>query len=446
MEKNTIGKFISALRRANGMTQRELADKLFVSDKTVSRWERDECAPDIALIPIIADLFGVTSDEIIRGERLEHKNAATPAHDAEDERAQYQRKKSAKQYKNLLDTRTKKAKNLSLIAIGIALLGIVSALICNFAFTRARLGFMLACAFFIGAIIMQLCVTSSLCLAVDEDEEDADKRMSTKRFNSDCVCLSIRVIGLVAVMLGFVLPLSFVDGYLGLAVNSFYLLCPAFAFVTLCITHAIKHLFVLPAFLKTGTVIATEEQSSLHTYRRKKLKVMAIILVITVAVSIVANIAVDSLHPFDFVREYKFDSYEDFKEFVLILNAQSGHYESNDPSLPNVNVEQVFPFEPNDKIDEDFTYSPGTEYLYDADRNVLCEYAHTDYISRFRFSFDKSSDGLPIYVTTTEQVKSARAVLDTIATATLFLPLAVLAIECIIYLRVCKIKKKVLGI
>ena len=69
MEKKTIGKFIAVLRRANGMTQTQLAEKLFVSDKTVSRWERDESTPDLALIPIIADLFGVTTDELLRGER-----------------------------------------------------------------------------------------------------------------------------------------------------------------------------------------------------------------------------------------------------------------------------------------------------------------------------------------------------------------------------------------
>ena len=51
MEKKTIGGFIAALRKANGMTQKDLAEKLNVSDKTVSRWERDECAPDITLIP-----------------------------------------------------------------------------------------------------------------------------------------------------------------------------------------------------------------------------------------------------------------------------------------------------------------------------------------------------------------------------------------------------------
>ena len=43
MEKKTIGSFIAALRRANGLTQKELAEKLNVSDKAVSRWERDEC-------------------------------------------------------------------------------------------------------------------------------------------------------------------------------------------------------------------------------------------------------------------------------------------------------------------------------------------------------------------------------------------------------------------
>ena len=64
MEKKTIGQFIAALRKANGMTQKELAEQLSVSDKSVSRWERDESAPDLSLIPVIAEIFGVTSDEI----------------------------------------------------------------------------------------------------------------------------------------------------------------------------------------------------------------------------------------------------------------------------------------------------------------------------------------------------------------------------------------------
>ena len=62
MEKKTIGAFIAALRKANGLTQKQLADKLCVSDKAVSRWERDETLPDLMLIPVIAGI----SYEIIR--------------------------------------------------------------------------------------------------------------------------------------------------------------------------------------------------------------------------------------------------------------------------------------------------------------------------------------------------------------------------------------------
>ena len=69
MEKKTIGQFIAILRKANGMTQKDLAEKLNVSDKAVSRWERDECAPDLSLIPVIAEIFQVTTDELLRGER-----------------------------------------------------------------------------------------------------------------------------------------------------------------------------------------------------------------------------------------------------------------------------------------------------------------------------------------------------------------------------------------
>ena len=73
MEKKSIGQFIAALRKANGYTQQEVADRLAVSNKAVSRWERDECAPDISVIPALAELLGVTCDELLRGERILNK-------------------------------------------------------------------------------------------------------------------------------------------------------------------------------------------------------------------------------------------------------------------------------------------------------------------------------------------------------------------------------------
>ena len=69
MERKSIGMLIAALRRANGLTQKQLADQLGVSDKAVSRWERDESLPDLMLLPVIADLFHITVDELLRGER-----------------------------------------------------------------------------------------------------------------------------------------------------------------------------------------------------------------------------------------------------------------------------------------------------------------------------------------------------------------------------------------
>ena len=95
MEKKTIGKFISALRKANGMTQKELGEKLFVSDKTVSRWECDECTPELSLVPSIAEIFGITTDELLRGERNNPDREAAASEDA----ASKLKAKSDKQFK-----------------------------------------------------------------------------------------------------------------------------------------------------------------------------------------------------------------------------------------------------------------------------------------------------------------------------------------------------------
>lgn len=78
MEKKTIGSFIATLRKASGLTQKQLAEMLLVTDKTVSRWERDETLPDLTLIPVIAEIFGVTSDELLRGERKAPSIIASP--------------------------------------------------------------------------------------------------------------------------------------------------------------------------------------------------------------------------------------------------------------------------------------------------------------------------------------------------------------------------------
>lgn len=69
MAKQTIGEFLATLRRANGFTQQEVADRLGISNRTLSAWERGTALPDILLLPALAELYGVTTDEILNGER-----------------------------------------------------------------------------------------------------------------------------------------------------------------------------------------------------------------------------------------------------------------------------------------------------------------------------------------------------------------------------------------
>ncbi len=59
-----LGDNIATLRRAVGMTQEMLADRLGVSSQAVSKWERRLACPDVSLLPVMAEIFGVTIDEL----------------------------------------------------------------------------------------------------------------------------------------------------------------------------------------------------------------------------------------------------------------------------------------------------------------------------------------------------------------------------------------------
>ena len=69
MDAKSIGKTIANLRKKSGMTQQTLAQKLDISDKTVSKWENGQGYPDITIFPMLAALFGVTIDYLMLGEK-----------------------------------------------------------------------------------------------------------------------------------------------------------------------------------------------------------------------------------------------------------------------------------------------------------------------------------------------------------------------------------------
>ena len=69
-KKQSIGERIAALRKEKCWTQAELADKLNVSDKAVSKWEQDGGTPNLDTIPDLANIFGVSIDYLLTG--IEH--------------------------------------------------------------------------------------------------------------------------------------------------------------------------------------------------------------------------------------------------------------------------------------------------------------------------------------------------------------------------------------
>lgn len=75
----TFGEKLQKLRQKAGMSQDALAERLDVSRQAVSRWERDETMPETDKVVALADLFGVTTDYLLRQGAEEEPQAARPA-------------------------------------------------------------------------------------------------------------------------------------------------------------------------------------------------------------------------------------------------------------------------------------------------------------------------------------------------------------------------------
>ena len=65
MEYQSMGQMIQSLRREKGLTQRQLADVLNITDKAVSKWERDVSCPDTTVLPKLSEILGVTAESLL---------------------------------------------------------------------------------------------------------------------------------------------------------------------------------------------------------------------------------------------------------------------------------------------------------------------------------------------------------------------------------------------
>ena len=401
MEKKTIGGFIAALRKANGMTQKDLAERLNVSDKTVSRWERDDGAPDLAAIPVIAEIFGVTCDELLRGERKSPTERAEATEEAEPTQ------KAEKQRQRLLKSTLSQYKNYTYIAIGVSVVGMIVALVCNLAFLKAILGFFLGAIFFAASIVCQAVFVNKAFFSVEDAGLDASVLSDFKR---KVISLAEKSVGLTVAFIGFTSPLILVDAYMGLGSDSL-LIWGAMGTAAFLLIYAIVLYFLNVSFLRKGVYSLSERESAIYHSNHKLKRSCATVLVILLVVTFIGHYFATSIWgPFSIMKGTTFTDYESFIEYMEQDVPAESRYEANyDGSVADpIPEEQVGPTTYYDQYGNEISEEEAlTSRLKDKNGNVVCEYIHRRNFVSLRYT-PKDGTVLPITVCTEDDLQEAR--------------------------------------
>lgn len=437
MEKKTIGSFISALRRAAGMTQRDLAEQLNVSDKAVSRWERDESAPDLTLLPLIADLFGITVDELLRGQRKASSETPQPPREDGEAVAASAAQPSSKRQKMLFGNRLRKQKMLNYIPLGLVAAGVIAALLCNFAFTRAALGFFLGLLFEVGAAVCAFAFAAA-ALPVSEEDYDIELLQSYKR---DVIRTAYLPVYLAVATLPMFLLLLIVwasygpnFGFDSTAIVWLLILTPLWALLT----REIGKFVVLPRIDRRFGVQESERECERRRGVGRLAKKCAIVTACAMILPVIA-MCVLTCGAFDpdtaFVKGTTFGNFEDFAAHMAsegrfgttddwsegVFERSTHYYTRNSPEGFFVNIQESVPMlDPS--MDEgalDEQEPPRENFQHrvitDGEENVLLEF---DWINadvvHIDWSFDKNEDGMPVTVYTAQQLRQSHSIYDTL--------------------------------
>lgn len=366
MEKKTIGSFIAALRKANGMTQKELAEALNVSDKTVSRWEHDEGAPDLSLIPIIAEIFNVSCDELLRGERK------SPEERANENTAEEATPKGEKQRKLILKAGISKYRNQTFIAMGISLLGLLTAIICNSVFYQAILGFVLGAVFFLAAAICQIIFINNALFRVSGEEFDGD---DVKHFKFDVVHLAEIFFGLLLCLIVSCAPLLTVgEAYLGLQVSDWITVIIIGIIITLII-YLVFCYFFNASLIKKEICLPKSCSTEVYWKNHKKIRKYAVILLVVVIITWILQLILNPIICNLFYGGVKFTDYDSFVAYIEMEVDEANCYI---PGRGYIVYSSDYDYELYDEYNiYDETKSTevyGTGFLIDADGNTVCTY------------------------------------------------------------------------
>ncbi len=385
MEAKTMGKFISALRKANGMTQKDLAEKLNVSDKSVSRWERDEGAPDLSLIPVIAEVFGVTCDELLRGER-------TPKEQRQEEQQEDAiTPRAEKQRKHILKTSLAKYRSRSLIAASIAFMGMLAAMICNGAFQRAYLGFFIGSGFYLAAVVCQAVMMNSAFLGISDEEDAADVKLYKRRV----LFMGAVIIGLCAVLFAATLPLITLpwDAYMGLGTQDWLMEGLKYGILAGVLCGLVWH--VLQRIRLKKNPDEKEE---------KNWRLISRISAVCLVVMFVTNAVCTTVFDADRLVDGYSETFSDFDSFKAFMETRETAY---DGDTGRIAVEKVYYDEEGNPVPEEEVESwyPEDEVRMDdgtPEGKALgsVKFLNPDVVS---YSVDKDKSGKPMFYVATER-------------------------------------------
>ena len=397
MEKKTMGGFLAALRRASGMTQKELAERLSVSDKSVSRWERDDGAPDLSLIPVIAEVFGVTCDELLRGERA-----------AGEEQSAQPSPKGEQRKKHLLAASLSRFRSRCCIALALAAAGFLVAMACNSALDRALLGFFLGAAFFVAAAAAETVQLNAAFLAVHGEEgEDVDA------FRSAVVRSAAWTYGIAWVLFACTLPLLLafhpitVNGFtlsrtvVGVSLESWQQ--AALVLLTALVTGVLAVRLVERRLVKKG-FLPPEEKTEAQRKNDRLLRTTALTLCAALALSAFINRALVGFGDTRRLAEgTEFTDFDSFKRYMR-KPVKPTYYGDAAPAPDTAVAESPLYYENDTPI-----YRSQTEgaTIEDDNGNVLCNFFWRNRSVVLWRTGPKADGYLPVTVYTQEALSRA---------------------------------------
>ncbi|MEG2008650.1 MAG: helix-turn-helix transcriptional regulator [Oscillospiraceae bacterium] len=398
MERKTIGSFIAALRKVNGLTQKDLAEKLHVSDKSVSRWERDDGTPDLSLIPVLAEIFGVTCDELLRGERQASEQQSGNKPDC----------KSDKQRQRILSVSLSKYRNRSLLSVGLAVLGLLAAMVCNFGFYRAYLGFLFGSVFYLAALLCQAVWINGAFLAVSDDEMAGAE---VERFKRSLVSIAEKAMSLPVVLFAASLPLIVypTDTYQGLTADSWFLRgALPFGLAGLVLCGLICY-FLTDILQKNGLYTLTEKEDAVYLHNFRLRRVCALILLAALCLTLFGGSALTGFGDVSSVADGT--SFADFASFKAYMEQEIpaahtgiGGADAAPERVLSESTGQYYDAQGNEVTRDEAL----TRTIKDQDGKVVCTYiARNESVWNLRYS---QADGnvLPITVFTQDDILAAQ--------------------------------------